>query len=300
MRLTRDLSPSIIPIAALRTIVSSLAGEDATALETDRAALRAKGLALASRMATALAAFSRLRQGLEPIAPDAHLSHAANFLYMLTGQRPTAIRERAFDIYLVLLVEHSLNASTFTARIASSTGSDLYAVITAGLASLQGDAHGGANQRAMEMFQEIGTPDKVEEFVEHALATKRRLMGIGHRIYRVLDPRAPILEHHVNQLLSEGGDRIVADVARRLELVTHEHPYYVERKLSPNVEFFSAPLLHLVGLPNDVFPAAFGCARVIGWTAHMMEQLADNRLIRPAAEYVGPAPRPYVPLTARG
>jgi citrate synthase len=251
-------------------------------------------------MATIVAAQARLRQGLEPVAPDPTLGHAANMLWMLTGQRPTAVRARAFDIYLILLAEHSLNASAFTARIAASTGSDLYAVITAALASLQGDAHGGANQRAMEMLREIGSPNAVEGFVERALAQRRRLMGIGHRIYRVRDPRAPILHAQVEALLREGGDSRWAETARRMDQVTAVHPYYVERKLSPNVEFYSAPLLDLVGLPTDVFPAAFGCARIVGWVGHMMEQVADNRLIRPNAEYIGPAPRPFVPLAARG
>lgn len=300
LRLVRDLSPSIIPIAALRTIVSSLAGEDDAPLATDPDSLRRKGIALAARMATGLAAFVRVRQGVEPVAPDAALGHAANLLYMLTGERPTPTQARAFDVYMVLLVEHSLNASTFTARIAASTGSDLYAVITAALASLQGDAHGGANQRAMEMLREIGTIDRVEPFIEHALETKRRLMGIGHRIYRTLDPRAPILEKQVQALMDEGGVTTWAEIARRIEKVTEQHPYYVERKLSPNVEFFSAPLLDLVGLPMDVMPAAFGCSRIVGWVAHMREQLADNRLIRPAAEYTGPAPRAYVLPERRG
>jgi citrate synthase len=300
LRVLRDLSPSIIPIAALRTVVSALAGEDDDALATDPDSLRAKGLALTARMATATAAQVRLRQGLEPVDPDPALGHAANLLYMLSGERPSAVEARAFDIYMVLLAEHSLNASTFTARIAASTGSDLYAVITAALASLQGDAHGGANQRAMEMLREIGSVDNVEPFIEHALETKRRMMGIGHRIYRTLDPRAPILEDQVQRLMDEGGATTWAEIARRLEKVTEQHPYFAERKLSPNVEFFSAPLLDLVGLPTDVFPAAFGCARIVGWVAHMREQLADNRLIRPAAEYIGPAPRSYPPLSARG
>lgn len=300
MQLIRSLSPSLIPIAALRTIVSSLAGEDPDPLTTADEALRDKGLTLAARMATGLAAFVRLRQGLEPVAPSPRLGHAANLLAMITGAPPSPVAARAFEVYMVLLAEHSLNASTFTARIAASTGSDLYAVITAALASLQGDAHGGANQRAMEMLREIGTVDHVEPFIEHALATKRRLMGIGHRIYRVRDPRAPILEDQVQRLMDDGGETRWAEIARRIEHVTETHPYYVERKLSPNVEFFSAPLLDLVGLPTDVMPAAFGCARIVGWVAHMREQVADNRLIRPAAEYIGPPPRAYVPLAARG
>ena len=151
----------------------------------------------------------------------------------------------------------------------------------------------------MEMFQEIGSADLVESFAEQALATKRRLMGIGHRVYRVLDPRAPILERQVDALIAEGGDPRMAEVARAIEALVARHPYYVERKLSPNVDFFSAPLLDLVGLPVDTFPAAFGCSRIAGWVGHFFEQVADNRLIRPLAEYTGPAPRPFVPLSQR-
>lgn len=299
MRVVRDLSPRSVPIAALRTVVSALEGEDETPTTSDQSALRAKAVALAARMPTIVAAHVRLRAGQEPVDPDPALDHAANFLWMLTGERPSEVRARALDAYFVLLAEHSLNASTFTARITTSTGSDIYAVITAALAALQGDAHGGANQRAMEMFQEIGSADRVESFAEQALATKRRLMGIGHRVYRVLDPRAPILERQVDALIAEGGDPRMAEVARAIEALVARHPYYVERKLSPNVDFFSAPLLDLVGLPVDTFPAAFGCSRIAGWVGHFFEQVADNRLIRPLAEYTGPAPRPFVPLAQR-
>lgn len=300
LRLLRDLSPRAVPIAALRTIVSALEAEDESPTAHDLPALRAKAVALAARMPTIVAAQARLRQGREPVAPDPDLDHAANFLWMLTGERPSAARAAAMDNYLVLLAEHSLNASTFTARIVTSTGADIYGVITAALAALQGDAHGGANQRAMEMFREIGSADRVEDFVTGALATKRRLMGIGHRVYRVLDPRAPIMERDVDALIAAGGAPEMAEVARALEALTARHPYYVERKLSPNVDFFSAPLLDLIGLPADLFPSAFGCARIAGWVGHLLEQFADNRLIRPLAEYTGPPPRPFVPLAERG
>lgn len=300
MRLLRELSPRAVPIAALRTIVSSLEAEDEEPDLLDAESLRAKGLGLAARMTTIVAAQARLRQGLEPVDPDPSLDHAANFLYMLHGERATDLQARAFDTYLVLLAEHSLNASTFTARITASTGSDLYAAITAALAALKGDAHGGANQRAMEMFHEIGSPENVPAFIDNAVATRRRLMGIGHRIYRVTDPRAPILEDLVERLMGEGGETRWAEIARRVEQATGEHSFFTERKLSPNVEFYSAPLLNLVGIPNDLFPAVFGCSRIVGWVAHIMEQLADNRLIRPQAEYIGHEPRPYVALEQRG
>lgn len=300
MRLLRELSPRAVPIAALRTIVSALEGDDPQPDVMTPEAVRDKGLSLLARMTTIVAAQVRLRQGLEPAPPDPALGHAANFLWMLTGQPPDPLKARAFDVYLVLLAEHSLNASTFTARVTASTGSDVYAVITAALAALKGDAHGGANQRALEMLREIGSPDRVEEFIEQALATRRRVMGIGHRIYRVRDPRAPILEEQVQTLMDAGGERRLAEIARTLDKLTTRHPYYVERHLSPNVEFYSAPLLDLIGIPTDVFPAVFGCSRIVGWIGHLLEQLADNRLIRPAAAYVGPEPRAWVPLAARG
>ena len=216
------------------------------------------------------------------------------------GERQTELREHALDAYLVLLAEHSMNASTFSARVTISTISDLYSAISTALGTLNGDAHGRANQRAMEMLLEIGSADNVENYVEESLRTKRRLMGLGHRIYKVRDPRVNFLMNYSKQLADETGDHTWHDLAQRLEQVTAQHPFFLERKLYPNVEFYSAPLLHVLGFDTDMMPAAFAMSRIGGWSAHVLEQLEDNRLIRPAARYVGPEHPTYVPIDQRG
>jgi len=287
------------PIDALRTAVSALAQGDPRAEDVTPGNARRVGIRLAALMPVALAAAERRAQGREPIAPSPDLGHAANALYMLRGERPSPTAAHAMNVYLVLLAEHGLNASTFTARVATSAGADAYAAITAAIATLKGDAHGGANRRAMEMFIAIGEPDRVETYVAEALAEHRYLMGIGHRIYKTRDPRARHLEGLARDLAAETGDDGAYRVAQALERVTATHPYYTSRKLYPNVEFFSAPVLAGLGLRPELMPAVFALSRIAGWTAHILEQLADNRIIRPKAAYIGPAPRPYAPLPAR-
>jgi citrate synthase len=287
------------PIDALRTAVSALAQYDPRAEDLSPENARRVGIRLAALMPVALASAERRAHGQEPVAPRSDLSHAANILYMLHGKVPTATAERAMNTYLVLLAEHGLNASTFAARVATGALADACAAITAAIATLKGDAHGGANRRAMEMLLTIGAPERVESYVEESLAARRRLMGIGHRIYKTRDPRARHLEELARALAEETGDRRGYAIARRLEEVTATHPFYTERKLYPNVEFFSAPVLHGLGLRPELMPAAFALSRIAGWTAHILEQLEDNRLIRPSAKYVGPTPRPFVPLKQR-
>ena len=292
----RGLPAMGAPIDALRTAVSVLAQEDPRVEDTSPDNVRRIGVRLAALMPVALAANERRVQGQEPVAPDPALSHAANFLYMLHGARPSAVAERAMSAYLVLLAEHSLNASTFAARVAIGAGADAYAALVAAIATLKGDAHGGANRRAMEMLREIGRPERVANYIDESLRTHRRVMGIGHRIYKTRDPRARVLEALARDLAVESGDPTPFDTARELERVTAAHPHYVERKLYPNVEFFSAPVLHGLGIRAEAMPAVFALSRVAGWTAHILEQLADNRLIRPQAHYIGPAPRPFQPV----
>lgn len=288
------------PIDALRTAVSALAQGDSRIEESGEENARRIGVRLAALMPLALAANERRAQGLAPIAPRPELGHASNFLYMLHGAPPSATMAHALNAYLVLLAEHGLNASTFAARVAIGAGADAYAAITAAVATLKGVAHGGANCRAMEMFLQIGTVERVDAYIEDALAARRRLMGLGHRIYKTRDPRARHLEALARDLAGESGKHGPFEVARRIEQVAASHPYFLARKLYPNVEFFSAPVLYGVGLRPAAMPAAFALSRVAGWTAHILEQLADNRLIRPSAQYVGPDPRPYVNLDQRG
>lgn len=277
------------PIDALRTFVSGLAALDRSAEYTEPDDVRRISVHLAGSMATGLAAWLRRRNGLDPIMPDPSLGHAADFLRMVHGRPMEVLPARALDTYLILLAEHSLNASTFAARVTISSGSDVYAAITAAIATLKGVLHGGANQKAMEMLLEIGSVQNVEAYMEQSLATKRRLMGVGHRIYKTRDPRAMYLEHFSAALAEANGEPRWHAIAQHIEEITRRHPYYVERRLYPNVEFFTAPLLYGLGLPPDAQPALFALSRIGGWMAHVREQLADNRIIRPSARYVGPA-----------
>lgn len=299
LALLHGLPPGGAPIDALRTAVSALAQLDPRAEDLSAENALRVGVRLAGLMPVALASAERRARGQQPVAPRPDLSHAANVLYMLNGTPPGKTAERALNTYMVLLAEHGLNASTFAARVATGANADAYAAITAAIATLKGDAHGGANRRAMEMLLAIGDPERVETYIEESLRIKRRLMGIGHRIYRTRDPRARHLENMARALADETGDRRGYEIAHRLEEVAARHPYYVERKLYPNVEFFSAPVLHGLGMRPELMPAAFALSRIAGWTAHILEQLADNRLIRPSAIYVGPAPRTFVSLARR-
>jgi citrate synthase len=299
LRVLRILPTTGSPIDALRAEVTAVGMEDLTGRALERDALIEKSIRLAAVLPGMLAAFDRLRRGLEPVDPDPELSHAANFLYMLHGNRPNDLHASAFNSYLVLLAEHNMNASTFSARATISTNSDLYAAISTALRTLKGDAHGGTNQRVMEMLLEIGSVERASAFVEESLRSKRRLMGIGHRIYKTRDPRVNHLMHYSEALANHNGDDTWHRIAVRLEEITNNHPYFLERKLFPNVEFYSAPLLYMLGLSPDLMPAAFALSRIAGWSGHVMEQISKNRIIRPLANYVGPAPRAYIPLSAR-
>ncbi len=300
MRLLRDLPKEGAPIDALRTIVSALALFDADAENLGHDAVLDKAMTLTARLPTILAAYARLRDGQDPVAPRADLGHTANLLYMLTGKDPATESVQALESYMVMLAEHSLNASTFSARVTISAVSDYYAAITTAIGTLKGTAHGGANQKAMEMMREIGAPDNVQAYVDNALATKQRLMGLGHRIYKTRDPRAVHLARHSERLATLTGDRRWHEVAGALDALSREHEYFNQRKLYPNVEFYSAPVLYMLGFAPDLMPALFACSRIVGWTAHILEQLADNRIIRPSADYIGPAPgRAWVPVAGR-
>lgn len=288
------------PIDSLKVGVTALGMEDPDQDDLSQDGLREKAIRLAAAMPTILAAYQRLRNGDEPVAPDTELDTAANFLYMVRGKKPSQTQADAFNLYLVLLAEHSMNASTFTARSTVSSTSDLYSAITAALGSLKGVAHGGANMMAMNMLLEIGDPAKIEEYVDESLRTKRRLMGLGHRIYKTRDPRVNHLMKWSEKVANEVGDTQWYQLAHNMEELTNHHPYFTERKLYPNVEFYSAPLLYNLGLPPDMMPGVFALSRIAGWSANVMEQMEDNRLMRPQAEYVGPAHQDFVPIDRRG
>lgn len=287
------------PIDVLRTITSALALMDDDVNNTSNEAVVDKALTLTARMPTIVAAYDRLRNGKEPVAPSATLGHAANLLYMLKGEEPSDEDASALNTYFVLAAEHSFNASTFTAKVVISTVSDYMSAITAALCSLKGISHGGANQKAMEMMIEIGALEEVEPFIDNALATKRRLMGMGHRIYKTYDPRAAQLNEHARIVAERSGNTRWYDIAKRIDEISRTHEYFSSRRIYPNVEFYSAPLLYTLGFEPDMMPALFGCSRIAGWTAHVLEQLADNRIIRPSVEYAGPAIRDFVGMDNR-
>jgi citrate synthase len=241
-----------------------------------------------------VATIERLAAGLEPVDPDPGLSHAANFLYMLSGERPGDTEAEALDTSLLLYLEHGLNASTFACRVVASTLSDLHSAITAGVGALKGPLHGGANERAMAMLLEIGEPENVEAWIDRALAEKRKVMGFGHRVYRTEDPRATHLRRMSAALAGSGDDARWHELARRTEDAMR-----ARTGIACNVDFYCATVFHALGLPLRLFTPLFAIGRVGGWAAHVMEQYRDNRLIRPRATFTGTLDRPYVPIDRR-
>jgi citrate synthase len=240
----------------------------------------------------------RLSSGGGPLQPDPALGHAANFLYMLTGERPGGLATRAFDVALVLHADHELNASTFAARVAAATLTDLYSAIVAGIGTLKGPLHGGANADVMRLLIEIGedaTPERIDEAIRAKLARKVKVPGFGHRVYRTEDPRATHLRRMSQELTARAGQPMWYEMSRRIEAVVG-----AEKKLYANVDFYSATTYHALGIPVELFTPIFAVSRISGWTAHALEQYANNRLIRPRAEYIGPEyPQHYVALEAR-
>ncbi|MBI1321931.1 citrate synthase [bacterium] len=280
----------------LRTSLSVISHFDpeVNAISTDHAANVRKAERIVAKTATAVAARERLLAGQEPLAPDASLSHAGNFLYMATGKKPSASMTRAFDLSLVLYAEHELNASTFAARVTVSTLSDIYSGIVAAVGTLKGPLHGGANEEAWKVLVEVGSPDNAEHWIQDALATKKRIMGFGHRVYKTGDPRARILKVWCRKLADEIGEDKWEKIAEPIE-----REVTAQKKLPPNVDWPTARLYHYMGLETDVYTPIFALARVAGWSAHIIEQLDSNRLMRPRARYTGPANRPVKPIQER-
>jgi citrate synthase len=270
-------------------------GED-NSLEANRR----KAVRLTGQITTICAAWDRIRKGQEPIAPRKDLTLAQNFVYMLSGNDPEVTASDAINVYLVLLAEHGMNASTFASRVTVATGSDMHSGIVSGIGTLKGPSHGGANAEAMNMFLEIGEPDNVESwFRKNIKEGDRRIMGIGHRIYKALDPRAAILEAKAKALAESSGNIKWFRIAKKLADIARADQYFIERKLYPNVDYYSAIVLYTLDLDVDMFTPLFAMARVVGWTAHIMEQFANNRLIRPDVNYVGPTGLTWVPVEQR-
>jgi citrate synthase len=283
------------PMEALRSAVSALSSCDPNAGDDSPEANLDKALYLTAKLPTIVAYHYRHSIGKERVAPDPSLGHAANFLYMLRGTPPNELEEQALDLALVLMADHGFNASTFSARVTASTLADMYSAITSAIGTLKGPLHGGANERAMEMLLEIGDEEQVEPYITAALDAKKRIMGFGHRVYKTMDPRATQLRTMVCTLEAEAEDPRWCHLALAVEeaMSTHKPGLY------PNVDYYSGPTLYTLGIPTNLFTPIFAISRVSGWTAHVLEQYADNRLIRPRANYVGPGARPFVPRAER-
>lgn len=285
---------TIHPMAALRTAISSLALYDEEADVMEEEANLHKAVRLQAQIGTIVAAIARLREGKELVEPRSDLSFAANFLYMLSGEEPSEVHERAFNKALVLHADHEFNASTFTARVTVATLSDMYSGLTSAIGALKGPLHGGANEQVMAMLQEIGEVDKAEEYILDALAKKKKIMGFGHRVYKNGDPRAKHLKEMSRQLTQKTGEPKWYDLSVKIDEIVQR-----EKGLKPNVDFYSASVYYSLGIPRDLFTPIFAVSRTSGWIAHILEQYANNRLIRPRADYVGPGKQEYVPLNQR-
>lgn len=282
------------PMAALRTAISMLGTFDKEADVMETEANYRKAIRLQAKISTVVTTFARVRNGQEPIAPKKDLSYAANFLYMLKGTEPEAIEIEAFNKALVLHADHELNASTFTARVCVATLSDIYSGITAAIGALKGPLHGGANEQVMKMLSEIGSVDNVESYIQDKLDNKVKIMGFGHRVYRSGDPRAPHLRKMSEKLTKLTGKPELYDMSVKIHDMIWE-----QKHLPANVDFFSASVYDSLEIEHDLFTPVFAVSRTAGWSAHILEQYANNRLIRPRAEYVGPGLQKYVPVEER-
>ena len=287
-------------MAALRTAVSMLSAFDPDAENLlDKAVASRKALRLTGQIMTVCAAWMRIAKGQDPIAPRDDLSVAENFVYMMRGEEPDPTASAMLDVYLVLLAEHGMNASTFATRVVTATGSDMHSAIVAGIAALKGPAHGGANSAAMNMFVEIGEVENVVPWFEANIKSgKRRIMGIGHRVYKAPDPRAAILKRHAEALASSSGNRKWFDIAVTLANTARADDYFVQRNLYPNVDYYSAIALYTLDLDIDMFTPLFAMSRIAGWAAHVIAQMG-GRLIRPKANYVGPRGLTWQPMDER-
>jgi citrate synthase len=294
VNIIREMPRTTPPMHAIRTGISALGCFDTTCDDDSQHAQRRKALRLIAQVPVITAYFHRLRQGKQPVHPDPTLGEAANFLYMITGEKPSKEAESTLDLCYVLHADHGMNASTFSARVTIATLSDMYSAITTAVGTLKGPLHGGANEGVIKMLQEIGSIDKVDAWIEDALANKRKIMGIGHRIYKVLDPRAPHLKRMAQVLSAKLGDAKWIQMSDRIAEIMLK-----SKGLNANVDFYSATVYYSLGIPTDLFTPVFAISRTSGWTAHVLEQLADNRLIRPQSIYTGPMGLKVVPLDQR-
>jgi citrate synthase len=290
----KTLPKKALPMEVLRTTVSMLSMFDSENEDMSPEANLRKSIRLTAQTPTLVTAFDRIRNGKEPVAPRQDLSHAANFAYMLNGTPPNDTMTKALDIALILHADHEWNASTFAGRVTAATLSDIYSAVTSALGALKGPLHGGANEAVMRMLLQINDPAKVDAYIHDIFAQKKKIPGFGHRVYRTEDPRAT----HLRRMSKEACERVGArwyEMSARIEQLVK-----TEKKLNPNVDFYSASTYYVSGMPIDLFTPFFAVSRMSGWTAHILEQYSNNRLIRPRAEYIGPAPDlKWVPVSKR-
>ncbi len=285
------------PMHVIRTLVSSLGLYDPRPDVIDLPSVKEKALTILAQTPTILAAFHRYRQDKPIVRPDKSLGLAENFLYMLNGAKPTPAMTRALDVCLILHTDHGLNNSTFTARVIISTESDLYSALTGAIGSLRGPLHGGANEGVMRMLAKIPSVDACEQFIKDKLEKKEKIPGFGHRVYKAYDPRAAHLKALAKQLAHDTGNMDLYEKSSRIEQVMNREK--AAKGIYPNVDFYSATTYHCIGLPLDLFTPMFVIGRVGGWSAHVLEQLADNRLYRPSVDYTGPHDVRYTPMNKR-
>lgn len=278
----------------LRTAVSALSAFDVDAEDNGEAANKRKAVRLTAQTATLVAAIDRVRKGLAPIAPDPSLDHSANFLYMLSGKKPDDLSRRALDMALILQADHELNASTFAGRVTVSTLSDMHSGVTSAVGTLKGPLHGGANQAVMEMLLKVGSLDKVDSWLAEQLAAKKKIMGFGHRVYTVFDPRAAVLKKMSQELSVKVGPSKWFEMSEKIEKAV-----IGQKKINPNLDFYSATVYHYLGIDTDLYTLIFAMSRMIGWCTHIIEQLNNNRLIRPLTQYAGPQNLRYTPIAQR-
>ena len=292
----RNAPPNAVPMDVLRTAVSALSFYDADNKRDDHEANVRKAIRLTSQIAMIVAAYDRIRKGKDVVKPDASLSHAANFLLLLNGEKPSKTAERAFDIALILHADHELNASTFAARVTAATLSDMHSSVTSAIGALKGPLHGGANESVMRLLKELDQKkaDPVD-YVRNMLAQKKKISGFGHRVYHTEDPRATHLRKMSHDLGESSGQPKWYEMSHKIEEFVK-----AEKKLNANVDFYSASTYHVLGIDIDLFTPIFAVSRISGWAAHIIEQLDNNRLIRPRADYLGPAyPQHWVPVEKR-
>jgi citrate synthase len=294
LELIKQFPKEADPMAVLRTAVSALAFYDENAKDVSREAALQTATKLTAQLPTLVAAWERIRNGKDIVAPDKNANIATNFLYMMFGEQPDPDEAHMFDVALILHADHELNASTFTTRVIAGTLADMYGAVVGGIAALSGPLHGGANTNVMKMLKEIGGEENIDSWLDQALTEKRKIMGIGHAVYKTEDPRATWLRRYSEEMGRRKGDMKWFNMSQRIENLMNE-----KKGMFPNVDFYSASTYYLMDIPLDQYTPIFAVSRISGWTGHILEQYANNKLIRPRAEYIGQRDLKYTPINER-